>query len=354
MLQKSNSTITVDLSKLKENVALLNTFLGKETGMMAVVKANAYGHGAVNIAKTLSPMVNAFAVNEIEEGIELRASGIELPILIFGVPEKPFADEYKKYDLTATISAEEHFRILPAGASYHLNFDTGMGRLGFSPTNAEKVAQLVGHHKNLCCLGLYSHFATSDVPDSSLAYQQLRTFNQLRTYFPSSLEMHICNTGGTAFYDSSPFDMVRTGIGMYGYAPGVVKIEGLQPILTWSTRLVQVNRVEANKTVSYGAHWKAPSRGYIGVIPVGYADGLPRNLTGKLTVRIASKEYEVAGTIAMNFCMIYLKDDFYEPGTEVQLIHPGSNAEDWAERTGTISYEILTGLHPQIPRNYIS
>ncbi|HEX6982933.1 MAG TPA: alanine racemase [Balneolaceae bacterium] len=354
MQPKNNSAVTVNLAALKENVSKLRSFINKETGVMAVVKANAYGHGAAKVAEALSPIVEAFAVNDIQEAIELRENNISKPVLVFGVPEKSFAAMYRKYDLTATVSSEDHFEILPDNTSYHLNFDTGMGRLGFHPDKARKVARLAARHTELSCTGIYSHFASAHKPESGSVHRQCKLFQTVREHFPPDLKTHICNTGGTAFYRIKQFDMVRLGIGMYGYSPGKAKIQGLKPVLKWSSRLVQVNKVKAGKAVSYGSIWRVPRDGYVGVIPVGYYDGLRRNLSGQFSVRIGTKSYKVVGIITMNFCMVYLGDDYFEPGTEAELIYPGNDAEDWAEKIGTISYEILTGINEKIPRKYIS
>lgn len=146
--------------------------------------------------------------------------------------------------------------------------------------------------------------------------------------------------------------MIRLGIGMYGYPPGETEIEGIEPILNWETNLVQTKRIAADDTVSYGATWTAPEQGYLGIIPVGYDDGLKRSLSGKLSVRINSKVYEIVGTITMNYSMVFLGPDDYEPGTKVEVLYPENNAGDWAQKIGTIPYEILTSINPKIPRKY--
>jgi alanine racemase len=353
MQRKTNSTVTINLPAVKKNISTLRSFLGEETQIMAVVKANAYGHGAVRVAEYLSPIVGAFAVNDIQEAIELREHNISKPVLVFGVPEKSFAGVYRKHNLTATVSSKNHFEILPDNTSYHLNFDTGMGRLGFHPDEASKVVDLAAEYAKLSCTGIYSHFASAHKPDSASVYEQYNLFQKIREHFPQDLKAHICNTGGTAFYKIKQFDMVRLGIGMYGYSPGKAPIKGLIPALKWGSRVVQVNKVKAGKGVSYGSVWQAPRDGYVGVIPVGYYDGLRRNLTGQLSVRIGAKNYEVVGIITMNFCMVYLGNDYFKPGTQVELIYPGNDAEDWANKTGTISYEILAGINEKIPREYI-
>lgn len=321
---------------------------------MGVVKANAYGHGAVEVAKAINPLVASFAVNDIHEGIELREKGITKPVLVFEVPDKPSVSLYKEHDLTATITAEEHFEWLPDGTSYHLNFDTGMGRLGFRPSKAKRVAGLIDEYDHISCTGIYTHFATADSPGSEFVLRQYEQFKKILEHFPHKLTTHTTNTGALLFYNLEQFNMVRLGIGMYGYSPGKKVIEDIEPILSWKTRLVQTKTIAANDTVSYGATWKAPQEGYLGVIPLGYEDGLKRSLSDKLSVRINDKIYDIAGTITMNYSMIFLGSDDYEPGTEVEILYPGSDAGDWAKKIGTIPYEILTSINPKISREYDS
>lgn len=352
MIQKSNSVVTVNLSRLLKNIEVLNRHLDDDTGIIGVVKADAYGHGAVKVAEMLEPLIEAFAVNDIHEGIELREQGITKPILVFEVPDRSLVSQYRMHNLTATVSAEEHFDWLPNGTSYHLNFDTGMGRLGFHPSKAKQVAELVENYNNIFCTGIYTHFATADNPGSKLVALQHEQFKEIRRHFSPKLRAHVSNTGGTAFYEMEQFNMIRLGIGMYGYPPGETEIEGIEPILNWETNLVQTKRIAADDTVSYGATWTAPEQGYLGIIPVGYDDGLKRSLSGKLSVRINSKVYEIVGTITMNYSMVFLGPDDYEPGTKVEVLYPENNAGDWAQKIGTIPYEILTSINPKIPRKY--
>jgi alanine racemase len=353
MIQKSNSIVHINRRLLQKNFQTLSQFLDADARIMAVVKADAYGHGAVEIANALDAKVGAFAVNSIKEGIELRKEDITKPILVFEVPQKKLVSQYRVHNLTATISAKEHFDWVPSGTSYHLNFDTGMGRLGFQPHQAREIANIVQERGELFCTGIYSHFATAHEPGSDFVQEQHNVFQEIRSYFPDPLATHIANTGGTAFYDTQQFSMVRLGIGLYGYAPGEIAIKGLEPILSWQTHIAQAKKIEKETSVSYGAEWEAPTEGYLGVLPVGYSDGLKKNLSGKIPVRIQGKEYEAVGTITMNYSMVYLQDDYYEPGTEVELIYPESTAYDWAQQLKTIPYEILTSINPRILRKYV-
>jgi alanine racemase len=353
MIQKANATIEVNLGKLKQNLQILRSHIDENTRVMAVVKADAYGHGAVEVAGTLEPLVEAFAVNDIYEGIELRKQDITKPILVFEVPQKMTASQYRLYNLTATVSAKEHFDWLPNGTSYHLNFDTGMGRLGFTPDETGRVLSLMEESNNLFCTGLYSHFATAGSPGSDFVNAQHHLFSTIREQFSGKLSAHIANTGATAFYASEQFDMVRLGIGLYGYAPGETTIEGISPILHWKSKLVQVKPIHEQSSVSYGANWQAPADGNLGIIPVGYDDGLKRSLSEELTVRINGEKYPLVGNITMNYSMVFLGDDEYEAGTSVELLYSESNARHWSSKIDTIPYEILTSINPKIPRKYI-
>lgn len=353
MAKKSNATVEVNLSTLKNNLRQFRKGLDPKTKIMAVVKADAYGHGAVEVTEALEPLADAFAVNSINEGIELRKHDISKPILVFEVPEESFASQYRVHNLTATVSTEEHFDWLPNGTSYHLNFDTGMGRLGFAPEEAKRISDKVEEYNNLFCTGIYSHFATADVPRSDFVEEQHHRFKEIHKFFPENLTTHIANTGATAFYESKQYNMVRLGIGLYGYAPGTADIEGIAPVLEWQSKLVQINRIRANSPVSYGSTWQAPIDGYLGILPVGYSDGLKRSLSERIEVTINEKSYPLVGTITMNYCMVFLGEDQLAVGSPVKLLHSGNDAWDWASQIGTIPYEILTSIHPQIPRLYL-
>lgn len=350
---KRDSVITVDISAIRHNLQVIRKLAGTEAEMMPVVKANAYGHGSVEVAAALQNDVDRFAVNSVDEGVELRNQGIELPILVFGVPNNETANLYTDFNLTATVSEMSHFTILPAGTEYHLNFDTGMGRLGIHAGRADEAAEEMEKHSALICTGIYSHFATSDVPGSEKVLIQLKRFRKIRSQFPEQLTAHMANTGGACFYEGTAFDLIRPGIGIYGYAPAEIEIEHVKPALNWSSKLVQVNPIAEGDTVSYGANWEAPRDGFVGVIPVGYEDGLKRVLSGKIHFRIDGKKYPQVGNITMNYCMVFLDQDHLPVGTRVELIRSSKNdLSHWAKLAGTIPYEILTSLSPKIPRVY--
>lgn len=352
---KRTSAIYVNLEAIRANIARLRAHLKGSPKVMAVVKADAYGHGIVEVADAVRDQVDWLAVNDIEEGIVLRNADVDLPILVFGVPDQETAELYSDYSLTATVSEMAHFNLLPAGTEYHINIDTGMGRLGFRITDMQELRSRMDEHPELMCTGIYSHFATSDIPDSQKVMAQRKVFKKIRSDFPEGLMTHLSNTGGAFFYEDVAFDMVRTGIGMYGYPPGKADLPGLRPALEWRSYLCQVKPIKEGETVSYGARWGAPGDGYIGVVPVGYSDGLNRRLSGKISFSVGQehKVYPQVGRITMNYCMVYLGPDKLETGEEVHLVRAGEGTLlNWAGKLQTIPYELLTSLSPAIPRVY--
>ena len=349
-----NALITVSYSALANNVRILREHLSGKQQMMAVVKANAYGHGDIKVADFLADKVEWFAVNTAEEGIRLRESGIKNPVLVFGPPEQQYVKSYIEYGLTATVSDVSHFELLLEGTNYHLNIDTGMGRLGILPEEVSEAIQKIEGSSHLNLSGLYTHFATADDPGSEMLKQQCQIFSELRPQFADDILVHAANTGGILFYPNTHFDMVRSGIGIYGYTPGETSVKGLVPALRLKSKIVQVKKLEKGQTVSYGATWTASKKTNIAIIPIGYEDGIRRNLSGSLEVKIAGKLYPVVGTITMNFCMINLGSDRYDTNTPAELLGAENlTAKNWADHLGTIPYEILTSLSKNIPRKYI-
>jgi alanine racemase len=350
----SGSEATINLNTLSKNLELLKQKSGKER-VIAVVKANAYGHGAVSISKFLEDKVSHLAVASVDEGIQLRQAGIELPILVFGVLSRGNAAAYKRFRLTATVSHPGHFDLLPAGTGYHLNFDTGMRRVGLFPAQLEEVLQAVQKHKDLECRGIYSHYATADDPGSEYVRTQHELFKQIRAQFPPEIPAHMSNTAAILHYDVGHFDLIRVGIGLFGYAPGKIQPEGLIPALNWQTSAVMIRKINEGDRVSYGGTWKAPHAGYLATLPVGYADGIPRALSNRLHVKIGNEMYPVVGNVTMDYCMVFLGDKRIKSGSAVHLMgSQGWPANTWAEQANSITHEILCRLTPRVRRRYQS
>lgn len=353
-MKKNNSILEIDLETVSQNVEILKSYCNQSVKTLAVVKADAYGHGAVEVVQKIGAQVDWLAVNNVQEAVELREHDVSHPILVFEPPNSKTAAIYQAYNLTATVSEEAHFDLLKQGTEYHLLFDTGMGRLGFSPALVQKVRKLKESHADITCTGIYSHFANADALQSPTLNRQYKLFDKICESFKDELITHICNTGGIAQLPEAHCDMVRAGIGIYGYGPGQVEIEGLQPLMQWKTSLVQVKPIKKGDRVSYGSTWECPKDGYLGVLPVGFEDGLPRRLSGHLQVKIDGKYYSTAGIITMNYTMVYLKNNQLETGTEVLLLGDESSAGSWAHQLGTIPYEIMVSISPKIPRLYIN
>lgn len=347
-----NSYAEIDLNTILKNIeAIKSRIPGKKA--LSVVKCDAYRHGAVRVSKHIEDHVDWFAVATVDEGIQLRMGGVKKPVLIFGVPTYDTAAAYQTHNLTATISHKTHFDILMDSTRYHINFDTGMGRLGFDPEEAEDVRQLAVANQRLVCSGIYSHFATADDPGSEFAVQQHDLFKKVIEHFEEIPLKHMSNTGASANYNFDHFDMFRTGLGMLGYNPGRTRHSWLKPALKWKTRLSQVRPIKKGSPVSYSSTWKAPEDGFLGTIPVGYGDGIPRSLSNKLQVLINGKMYSQVGNVTMDYIMVFLKGNKLSAETEVTLIGDEAwNAYDWAEHGNTNVHEILTNLTGRVEKVY--
>ncbi|MFO7847491.1 MAG: alanine racemase [Balneolaceae bacterium] len=330
-------TITTNLHKLKKRISAKK--------VLFVVKCNAYGHGAVQVARHAEPDVDWFGVASVDEGIELRMGGIKKPILVFEVPSGRTAAAYQTHNLTATVSDFPHFSVLMDGTKYHLNFNTGMNRLGFAPDEAGEVRKLAVANQRLICSGIYSHYATADDPGSSTVNIQLERFMNILTHFGEIPLVHMSNSGAAVHYDVDSFHMIRTGLTPLGYTAGNVQPGWLKPVLAWKSRIVQTRQIEPGESVSYGAAWTAKSRSTIGTIPVGYGDGVPRSVGNRLQVWVEGEFYPVVGNVTMDYIMIDLGNNPVPAETEVTLLgDEGWSAAKWAEAAGTNVHEILTRL----------
>lgn len=349
-----NSTAEIDLSAITKNLISIKDKSGGKK-ILAVVKCDAYSHNAVRVSSHIEEMVDYLAVANVDEGIELRMGGIQKPILILGVPTYKNAAAYQTHNLTATISHRTHFSVLMDGTSYHINFDTGMGRLGFKPEQAEEVRQLAVANQRLTCSGIYSHYSTSDDPDSDFVQTQYERFKKILEHFKEIPLVHMSNTGAVANYpDLNHFDMIRTGLGMLGYNPGETRHAWLKPALTWKSTIAQVRPIKKGEVVSYSSTWACPEDGFLATLPVGYGDGIPRSLSNKLHIQIGEKMYPQVGNVTMDYIMIFLGQDQITTDQEAILMGKNSwSAHDWAERGNTNVHEIMTNIQRRVHREFI-
>ncbi|MBO6621463.1 MAG: alanine racemase [Balneola sp.] len=350
------SEIIVDLSKLDGNLKAIKSRLKLGVKVMAVIKDNAYGHGAVPVARHLCSQVDWFCVATLSEAIELRESGIEIPILVFEVPEKQDADKYLDYRITATIADISTFEILKAGTEYQLNFDTGMRRLGIPDEDFESAVNLYKKYEELRCTGLYTHFSSADEPDNESVTRQLDKFRSVAQHFPDELMKHTANTGAIFYYKDLDlqFDAVRPGVCLYGYLAGESESSDLTPIIEWKSYVMQTRAVKKGESVGYGETWKAPEDGTVGTIPIGYSDGVQRLIGGKIQVEVNGKLVDQVGRISMDYFGIYSPDHAFKTGDNVFIFNDEKlNPKNWAAVLGTIPYEVTTSLHQRIKRIYV-
>ncbi|GAB5409297.1 MAG: alanine racemase [Balneolaceae bacterium] len=351
-----NSTIVIHLSKLDHNLDAVDRRLKSGVQRMAVVKDNAYGHGLIQISKHIKDRVEWFCVARVAEGKQLRESGIKNPILVFEAPLEESISWYKEYKLTATLSEIDTLSLLESGIEYQINIDTGMHRLGVLPEKASDLSECISKYPDLICTGIYTHYFKADDPGNQEVKEQLEIFKSIRSQFPSEWLTHTANTGGIFHYRKLDlqFDAVRPGVCLYGYGAGDIDVPDLEPIADWKSFLMQVKKIKKGEPVSYGARWLAPSDGYIGIIPTGYGDGIPRILTNSIKLKVEGKLYDQVGTISMDYSLVFLGNDLYEKGTKVYFLEGKSlSAKEWAKKANTIPYEITTSIKERVSKEYL-
>jgi len=347
-----NSYATISKELLRQNLTVLKHKAGVAKAL-AVVKCDAYRHGARQVSRAVKEVADWFAVASVDEAIDLRMGGITKPILVFGVPTYENAAAYQTHGLTATISHKTHFSILMDGTEYHLNFDTGMGRLGFKPRQAEEVREQAVLNQRLICSGIYSHHSSSDEPDSDFVRIQHERFKDVLSRFSEVPIKHMSCTGTVGNYpDLDHFDMIRSGIGMVGYNSSSIRFNWLEPALEWRSGIAQIRPISKGEVVSYSSTWMCPEDGFLATLPVGYGDGIPRSLSNRLNVFINQKAYQQVGNITMDYTMVYLGNDKVNPGSEAVLIGNSYNAQNWAEAAGTNTHEILTNITDRVEKRY--
>ncbi len=346
----------IHLSKLDHNLDAIESRLKPGVQKMAVVKDNAYGHGVIPLANHIKNRIEWFCVARALEGKELREAGIKNPILVFEAPLAETASLYSKYNLTATVVDKNSFALLPKGTDYHINIDTGMHRLGVLPEDVSELqVEIERYSSKLKCTGIYTHFFKADDPENPEVHLQLDKFTRVRNKFPSELLTHTANTGAIFHYQDLDlqFDAVRPGVCLYGFGAGEVEVPDLEPIMDLKSFLMQIKKVKKGESVSYGGKWIAPANGYIGIIPAGYGDGIPRILTNSIQLLIGDTLYDQVGVISMDYSIVYLKENEFPTGTEVYFLKAKElKASHWAKIAKTIPYEITTGLRKRVVKEF--
>lgn len=371
----------INLSALAHNVRVLISE-SAPSEVWAVVKANAYGHGALQCATTaLESGATGLCVALADEAIDLRKAGISAPILVMSEQPPQQHEDMIKYGLIATLYNQatiEHYaneatRLGIVGA-VHLKVDTGMNRVGVDSKHAVEMAQLIAAQTWLQLDGIFTHLATADVVGHEATLRQVAEFDrvceELKQLALLPRRVHIANSSatmnhiGVATQMKNAPTMTRVGIAMYGIAAdaqsnsfGVAEGAELQPVMAVKARVSHVQWLDAGEAVSYGLHRALKQRSCIATLPIGYADGVPRGLWATGEVLIGGKRRAFAGVVTMDQVMIDCEDDDVQVGDEAVLIGKQGEsqitANDWAHQMGTIGYEIVCGISARVPRNYL-
>ena len=363
----------IDLDALAHNFNIIRRQVGPEPKLLGVVKADAYGHGAVRVAKKLEQLGASYlAVSNIEEAEELRDGGVTLPILMLGFTPADQAERIARLDMTQCVPDLEIARAYDEAASrigkklkIHVKLDTGMGRLGFQCDDAHFDASLrdileVVKLEHLDVEGVFTHFAVSD-EDAPEHVAFTKTQHERFVRMIDAVESagafkfrlhHCCNAGGIASYPEWASDMVRCGIILYGTGELAERL-GMKPVMTLKTTVSTVKDFDPETSVSYGRTYFTDKPSRIAVLPIGYADGLHRALSNKLTVRTPCGDARQVGRICMDMCMIDATGlPELKSGDEVEVYGEHMLCETAAKQCGTISYELLCAVSKRVPRYY--
>ena len=365
--------LEIDLAALAVNISELRARIGPQRLLYAVVKANAYGHGAELIAPAaIEAGVDRLAVAAVNEAISLREAGVRAPILLLGYTPPELAETLMEYDLSvsvyearAALAFAETAARLGRPLIVHLKVDTGMHRLGIDTADAPHLCAMLSENPNLQLEGIYTHFSTADEVDKGYSRKQLRSFTDLLQHLARAgcrpPIAHAANSAATIDLPEAHLDAVRCGILIYGLSPSdeVPAPPEMRPILSWKARIAQVRSLNSGEPVSYGNAWRAAGSRTVAIVPVGYADGFPRSPRTWKSVLIRGRELPVVGRICMDHAFVDVteltasglpvkRDD------EVVLIGCQNDAaisvEDVAARLKTNNYEVASRLMARLPR----
>ena len=365
-MDRFNNYVNIDLDAIRQNFQAICQKAG--VPVMAVVKANAYGHGAIPVARHLEDYCTFFGVSSLSEALELRHAGIEKPILILGHSQVSTYPELVRYDIRPAIFSLEDALALSAEAQrqnkiapFHFVVDTGMSRIGFQC--AEEAAQLcarIAALPNLEAEGIFSHFATADEESLAKAKAQAKRFDRfcrmLKALGVTPKLRHLDNSAGLMNFDCH-YDMVRAGIVLYGLYPSTdvpKDVLSLKPAMSWHSRISCLKWLPAGREISYGGTYTTQKDTHVATIPVGYADGYRRNLSGKFYVLIKGQKAPILGRVCMDQMMVDVTDvPDVQAGDEVVLMGDGLSAEELAEAGDSFNYELVCSVSRRVPRQYI-
>lgn len=372
MLATRATRATIDLAALRHNVAVLAEQAGT-LQLWAVVKANAYGHGAVQCAQAaLAAGAHGLCVALTQEAVELRTAGIDAPMMVLS--EQPVSDApILVAHRVVCVAYNEHYISALASAAatqaertlVHLKIDTGMHRVGVTPAAAVARAQMIAHSKHLVLDGVMTHLATADDPAHSATMQQVAAFTDavrdVRTVVPDLQHVHVANSAATLRALGLDCTLVRAGIALYGLQPGAgvaSLVAGLQPVMALRSRVLHVQRLAAGQGVSYGLRTVLDLDSTIATLPLGYADGIARRAwQTSARVLVGGRARRIVGVVTMDQMMVDCGDDTVAVGDEAVIFGTQSQqsitVDDWAAALDTISYEVVCAISPRVPRDFV-
>lgn len=364
-LKQHETILEVNLDALVSNLNYYKSYLKPDTKVVCMVKAFGYGAGSYEIAKTLQDRgADYLAVAVADEGAELRKAGITMPIIVMNPEMSSFRTlfsyrlepEIYSFNLLNALLAEGE-KLGVSGYPIHIKIDSGMHRLGFTENQVDELASLLQSQIVLMARSVFSHFAGSDeTQHDAYTLQQIATFNRcadkIQAASKHKVMRHLLNTAGITRFSEHQLDMVRLGIGLYGVSP-IDENQGLRPVSTLKTTILQIHEYEAGETIGYGRHGVLTRRSRIAAIPIGYADGLDRHLgNGNCEVLVNGHRAPIIGNICMDICMIDVTDVACNEGDRVEIFGENLPVQELAKRLDTIPYEVLTSISNRVKRVY--
>jgi alanine racemase len=350
---RRDAWVEVNLDALEQNTRRVRQTLHPSTGLMAVLKADAYGHGARMILPTLEAAgVTMVGVAAMDEAIDLRQAGVTLPILVLGPTPDWAVQAAIRHNITLTVFAPHHLdaiAVLGTPVSVHIKVDTGMHRIGVP---WQQAAAFITHCQQAPWLrvdGVFTHLACGD--NAAVTQQQQARWNAVLSELPVLPRwVHLANSAGTLHFTDTHYTMVRLGIGLFGYGP----LSGLRPALGLKGRLTHVQTLPAGEGVSYNHTYTTPRETVLGTIPIGYADGVPRPLSGHIVGCLRGVTVPQVGTITMDQLMLDISAvPDAQPGEVVTLLERNQPLTPWAQVLNTIEYELMCGLRVRLPKIYV-
>jgi alanine racemase len=366
-LKKHKTFLEINLSAIKHNIQIFKSNLKPTTKVLAMVKAQSYGAGLEKVGGYLEKQgIDYLGVAYPDEGVELRKSGVKIPILVMNPVEEGFEDCIKYHLEPAVFSFEQlnellHELIFQGVQNFpiHLKIDTGMKRLGFDQRELPRLMELIQAQPEIIIKGVYSHLADSDNRrDKRFTDLQIKRFiescNYISKQSASTFMAHLLNSEGIANYPEAQFDMVRIGIGMYGVSSNPVTSKKLHPVVSWKSTVSQIKQVSKGESVGYSRSFVAEKDIDIAIIPVGYADGFRRSLSnGVGSVLINGLECAVIGRVCMDMIMVDVTKKYVKTGDRVEIIGNKVTLSKFSEKINSIPYEVLTSISKRVHRTYI-